>query len=274
MANSLNITASNFGLDSGKRFIGDVSVSIRLIGDTGTTFYPIGYTEIEKSFESKRSYADFTSGIPEVIVAKDVVKIENTFSCKLRQFQAEVFALVCGAEYVTTGGGLGSGPRVIFGSDLPTPLECSLILSGETKDGDTLELYIRKCQITPETVKLALGSKEHASIDFSATVISDEHPHETNWDWPVIGEVESSDCDMTSTETELTVANSSLVEIGMYAYSEGEGFIGIVTDVSTTGSDAVTIDRVAGHTTTGIVMKFIDPDDIARDNIAFFAFSS
>lgn len=267
--NSSNITATNFGNDASKRFLGDVTVSIRLHGDTSNTFYPIGYCDPEKSFSSKRDYAEFVSGMPEIVVAKDLTKITYSFKAKLKQFQAETFALACGSQIDSSQ----NAKRVLFGTDLPPTLELSMILSGATKDGKTMELYVRKAQVTPETIEIALGSKEYGAIPFEAVIVADDHPLETNWDWPVFNEIECTGCSLGSTDTDITTSGTSELAVGMYAYTENAGFMGIIEELSTDGVTAV-LDRVSGSTDSTADVKFVDPDDIAQDNIAFFEFSS
>jgi hypothetical protein len=270
MANSLGITASNFGNAAGKRFLGDVSVEIALHDSTtgmSGTFYNIGYCDPEKTFSSKRDYVELNTGVPESLVAKDCIKITNSIKTKIKQFQVETFALCMGCEIDTVG-----NDRVVLGTELPTALECSIILSGETKDGKDLKLYIRRAQITPETVEIALGSvKEYGTLNFEAAILADEHPLRTNWDWPVISEKDSStDAASAAGGTAvITIAATTGWAVGMYVYSEANGFLGIIESIQTNTS--LTLDRTVAAEST-VTIKGVTTTNINRDNIAYFEF--
>lgn len=270
MANSLGITASNFGNAAGKRFLGDVSVEIALhdstTGQSGT-FYNIGYCDPEKTFSSKRDYVELNTGVPETLVAKDCIKITNSIKTKIKQFQVETFALCMGCEVDTAG-----DDRVILGTELPDALECSIILSGETKDGKDLKLYIRRAQITPETVEIALGSvKEYGTLNFEAAILADAYPLETNWGWPVISEVDSATdaASMAGSSGVITIAATAGFVAGMYVFSEVKGFLGIIESVVTNTS--ITVDRNVDAEST-VTIKGASTTNINRDNIAYFEF--
>jgi hypothetical protein len=271
MANSLGITASSFGNAAGKRFLGDVAVEIALhdatTGQSGT-FYNIGYCDPEKTFSSKRDYIELNTGVPESLVAKDCIKITNSIKTKIKQFQTETFALCMGAEVDSAG----TNARVVLGTDLPTALECSIILSGETKDGKDLKLYIRRAQITPETVEIALGSvKEYGTLNFEAAILADEHPLETNWGWPVISEKDSADdaASMAGASPVITIAATTGWSVGMYVYSAVNGFLGIIDSIQSNTS--LTLDRNCAAEST-VTIKGVTTANIERDNIAYFEF--
>jgi hypothetical protein len=271
MSNSLNITASNFNFDSSKRFLGDVTVSIAIIDDqtkAAGDFHSIGYCDPEKTFSSKRDYAEFVAGMPETVIAKDVTKITNTFKAKLKQFQAETFALVCGAYLDTTG----TDKRVVFGTEIPAPLNCSMILSGKTKDGKAMELYIRKLQIAPETIDLAIGSKEYGTLNFEAAIVPDENPLVTNWSWPMRGlKICPDDGATVDYDTkEISLASTTGWEVGMRVYSKTLGFLGIIESI--VPNTKLVLDRNPPADGINVQIKGVTHENMVSDNIAFFKF--
>lgn len=265
MANSLNITASNFNNDVAKAFMGDVTVQLAMIDSSTSqagTFYPIGKFKAEgKTVKVDTEYAELLTNIPQVLADKAPIKRTYTFEADLVNLQLENLAL-CLNAYIDDA---DSNKRLIFGEQIPSTLEVSVILSGEQRDGKDLEIYIRKGQITPESVELMLGAPEFASIKFSVNMVPDEHPHRTNFTWPVMDDYTLSNVSSTGSAT-VTLASTTGVTAGDYLYSAANGFWGIVS--SFVADTSITLDRVVAAESSVSVMG-ITPADILEDNIFF-----
>jgi hypothetical protein len=262
--NEYGIMPANFDNSPAKFFLDDPAVYIKVLNDTNwTLFRPLGYAELGKSFSTEKEYAEFRAGIPERLIAKDVVGIKQFFSCQLKQLQPETIAMLQEAVIEDDTG----ETRVFMGSQQGSPLDVAIILKGKTRDGKSIELRIRKAQPTTESINLALGAKEYASIEFKAEVIVDETPYTTHPDWKCLGEVSMSGT-WTDAEQTITVTSSTGVSAGMLVYADGiDG--GVVTEVDGT---TITIDITPSAAGTDAAVKFITEDNLKKSNIAYWIF--
>lgn len=259
MANSLNITATDFTNDVSKAFASDVTMQLAII-DTTTQmagiFYNIGKFKAEgKLFKVETEYAELLTGIPQALADKAPIKRTFSFEADLVNLQIENIAL-CLNAYLDDS---GTNKRLIFGETIPQTLECSIILSGFQRDGKQLDYYIRKAQITPESVELMLGAPEFSSIKFQSNLIPDSHPFRTNYDWDV---AESYDIlAVTSDGTTVMTLNDSYAT-GTVS-STTLTFIGATVPALTTGTYDIdiTIDAPDGGTVDKLNFSLTDEDD-------------
>jgi len=174
---SLNITTTNFGDDDNYMFLYDPAVYLNFHdgnGDLG-----IGYLDAEKAWRQTVEYAIYKTGIPRTEIRRDIINQEFEIETSLKQLQPETLALVSQRRYDTSG----TYRRVMMGSTAPSPVFPSMILIGQTVDGNELRLYIRRLQITAEAFEVMLGGEEHASIPFKGIAQKDSTPLTTNPTW-------------------------------------------------------------------------------------------
>jgi hypothetical protein len=263
MANEYNITPANFARNDDFLFLDDPEMHIKVLGDPAwTEFKPFGYAELEKSFSIDKEYAEFKTGIPETLVAKTAISVKRTFECKLKQLQPEILALLQQAIIEA-----GSGENYVhIGSEPPTQLNLAVILKGKTLNGKNLELRIRKLIPSPESVKIALGSKEYASLDFKGDVVVDEDPLYNNFSWRCYGEV-STTAGITSADDDITVASATGIEVGMYAYGAG-----IPQGATVSGISGTTVTLSANATATGasVAVKFVTAENMLKSDVAYW----
>jgi hypothetical protein len=263
MSNEYNIAPANFAKNDDFLFLDDPEMHIKVLNDVAwTDFKPFGYAELEKSFNTEKKYAEFRTGIPEVLVAKKPISVDRSFECKLKQLQPETLALLQEGVIET-----GSGENYVhIGSESPTQLQLAIILKGKTLNGKNLELRIRKLIPTVESVKIALGSKEFASMDFKGEVVVDEDPLLSNFTWRCYGE-KSTTATTVSANAAITVASATGLAVGMRAYGAGipEGSK-ILTIVTTT----VTLDKNCTAAGTLVPVKFVDETEMVKSDVAYW----
>lgn len=262
--NEYGIKPANFENSPAKFFLDDPVVYIKILNDSNwTSFKTLGYAELGKSFSTEKEYAEFRAGIPERLIAKDVVGVKQFFSCQLKQLQPETLAML---QEAVIEEGTGED-RVFLGSKQGSPLDVALIIKGKTRDRKNIELRIRKAQPTTESIELALGAKEYASIEFKVEVIVDETPFVTHPTWKLLGEVATAGTYLTSVKT-ITVTSATGIEEGMLVF--GPGLNGaVVTDVTGT---TVTIDVNPEEAGTEAAIKFVTEDNLKKSDVAYWIF--
>jgi len=263
MSNEYNIAPANFAKNDDYLFLDDPEIWVKVLDDVAwTVFKPLGYAEIEKSFNQEKEYAEFRTGIPETLIAKKVVSVKRFFECKIKQLQPETLALLQEGVIET-----GSGENYVhIGSESPTQIQLAIIVKGKTANGKDLELRIRKSIPTTESVKIALGSKEYASMDFKAEVVVDSDPLGNNFDWRCYGE-KSTTASTTSSNATITVASATGLVQDMLAYGAG---IPAGATILSILSNAVTLSAAATATGTLVPVKFVDPDDSVKSDVAYW----
>lgn len=179
MSNTLNIDVENLKNDSRKLFLYDPVLYVDL--EPPSTFRVLGYMEKEKTITLEQEYATFETGIPASEIRRDMIRQSFKIEGMLKQFQKETLALVMQRSVDNTD---VDWDRVIYGTEVPPAIFPSAMLIGQDVDGDELRLYIRRLQITAETLEIALGAEEYSSILFSGTAQKDETPQTTQPDWP------------------------------------------------------------------------------------------
>ena len=178
MANSLNIDATQFGNNSDKFFLYSPALYIDLHDGDGLN--GLGYLESELAWKSKVEYAVFKTGIPKSEIRRDVIDQEFRLEGVLKQLQPETVALIMQRRYDSDD---STYNRVIIGAIMPTPLYPSVVLIGQTVDGVELRLYIRRLQITAETLDIMLGGDNYSSLPFAGIAQVDDAPSTTNPTW-------------------------------------------------------------------------------------------
>jgi hypothetical protein len=263
MANEYNITPANFAKNDDYLFLDDPEIWVKVLDDVAwTDFKPLGYAEIEKSFNQEKEYAEFRTGIPETLIAKKVVSVKRFFECKIKQLQPETLALLQEGVIET-----GSGENYVhIGSESPTQIQLSIIIKGKTVNGENLELRIRKAIPTTESVKIALGSKEYASMDFKAEVVVDTDPLVNNFSWRCYGE-KSTTCTTTSGDDDITVAAATGIVQDMLVFGAG---IPAGTTVKSILSTTVTLSANATASGSTVPVKFVAPDDVLKSDVAYW----
>jgi len=267
MSNELNILPAGFNDKADKFFIDDPIVLIKILNDPNwTAFKTLGRAEIDKIFTIENEYAEFKAGIPQRLIAKDVVSSKQMFESKLKSIQAETIALLS-QSIIETGTG---DTKVFMGSELPVQVYIALILQGKTRDGKQVELRIRKLVMSTETVKIALGGKEYSTLDFKAEVLVDDDPLVNNFEWSVLGEVETT-ATTTSADDEITVASPTGIVQGMRAFGAGipEG-----ATVFSIASSVVTLSANASATGALVTVKFATAENILKSDVAYWIFES
>lgn len=265
MANELNILPVNFGNNDDYLFLDDPIIYIKVLDDANwTTFKPLGYAELDKSFSQEKEYAEFKTGIPETLVAKKVIGVKRFFKCKIKQLQPETIALL--SEGVIDD--RTTETYVHIGSEAPTQIQLAIILKGKTENGKQLELRIRKAIPTSESVEIALGSKEYASMEFKAEVVVDAEPLVSNFDWACYGE-KSTTASTTSGDDDITVASATGLTVGMLAFGAGipEG-----ASIKTIVSSTVTLTANATATGTLVPVKFVTEENMLKSDVAYWVF--
>lgn len=263
MSNEYNITPANFAKNDDFLFLDDPEIWVKVLDDVAwTDFKPLGYAEIEKSFNQEKEYAEFRTGIPETLIAKKVVSVKRFFECKIKQLQPETLALLQEGIIET-----GTGENYVhIGSESPTQIQLSIIIKGKTANGHNLELRIRKAIPTTESVKIALGSKEYASMDFKAEVVVDSDPLVNNFSWRCYGE-KSTTCTTTSGDDDITVAAATGIVANMLVFGAG---IPAGTTVKSILSTTVTLSANATASGTLVPVKFVAPDDVLKSDVAYW----
>lgn len=265
MSNELNIFPVNFTKTDETLFIDDPILSIKVINDPNwTEFKTFGYAELEKSFSEENTYAEFSTGIPEMLVAKKKISTKRSFSCQLKQLQPETLAILQNARIES--GDLSN--YVHIGSDSPTPVQLSIILSGKNYAGKSVELRLRKVLPTTDTLELALGSAEFASMAFNGEVVVDDDPLKTNFDWRAYSEIEATATNTASSDV-LTLASANpAITAGDRVYGAG---IPDDTSVLTVDTVTITLDKpITSAYAVARAVKFIDPAEMLKSDVAYW----
>ena len=178
MSNNLNIDVENLVNNSKYMFLYDPIMYIDI--EPPSTLRVLGYMEKEKSIIFENEYATFETGIPASEVRRDIIRQTLRVEGMLKQFQKETLALVM-QRRIDSDDALVD--RVIVGTQVPAAIFPSAVLIGQNVDGDELRLYIRRLQITAETLEIAVGADDYSSIPFVGTAQKDETPLVTQPDW-------------------------------------------------------------------------------------------
>lgn len=265
MSNELNILPVNFAKNDDYLFLDDPEVWIKVLDDVAwTDFKPFGYAELEKSFNEENGYAEFKTGIPETLVAKKRISTKRTFECKLKQIQPETLAILQTAV-IETG---ATEDYVHIGSESPTQIKLAIILKGKNNIGKNVELRIRKALPSTETIKIALGSKDFASLDFKAEIVVDEDPLTSNFSWKCFGE-KSTTATITSGDDDITVASPSGIVADMLAYGSGIPSGAYIKSIL---SSTATLSTNATSSGTVVPVKFVKREDMLKSDVAYWIF--
>lgn len=265
--NELKILPANFNDGIDKFFLDDPIVLIKILDDTNwTTFKTLGVMEIDKNFSVENEYAEFKTGIPQRTKAKDVISTKTFFEGKIKSVQPETVALLTNS-IIETGTG---DTKVFMGSEIPTQVFIAIILQGETHDGKQVELRIRKAVLASDSVKIGLGGKDYASLDFKAEVLVDEDPLVSNFDWNVLGEVETT-ADTTTGSKDITVTSATGIVKGQLVYGAGIPAGAVVSDIA---SLVITLDKAATATATDAAVKFVTAENILKSDVVYWIFES
>lgn len=267
MSNELNVAPANFSNNDDNLFLDDPEVWIKVLDDVAwTEFKPFGYAELEKSFSEENGYAEFRTGIPEMLIAKKRISTKRTFECKLKQLQPETLAILQTAVIET-----GTGETYVhIGSEAPTQIKLAMILKGKNNAGKDVELRLRKVLPTTETIKVALGSKEFASLDFKGEVVVDDDPLASNFSWRCNGE-KSTTATISSADDDITVASATGIVADMLAYGAG---IPAGTHVESVAGSVVTLSAAATASGTLVPVKFVSRADMLKSDVAYWIFEA
>lgn len=265
--NELKILPANFNDGIDKFFLDDPIVLIKILDDTNwTAFKTLGVMEIDKNFSVENEYAEFKTGIPQRTKAKDVISTKTFFEGKVKSVQPETVALLTNS-IIETG---QADTKVFMGSEIPTQVFIAIILQGETHDGKQVELRIRKAVLASDSVKIGLGGKDYASLDFKAEVLVDEDPLVSNFDWNVLGEVETT-ADTTTGSKDITVTAATGIVKGQLVYGAGIPVGSVVSDIANL---VVTLDKAATATATDAKVKFVTAENILKSDVVYWIFEA
>jgi len=260
MANDYGIVTSAWGKKDDELHLSEGVISIKIQGDT--EFKNPGYCG-DITFSNANDYKKFDYGIPKRTIASK--KIKQTGTLKFKIFQVESNKIAFGSGAYIDNATVTDSTRAIFRSKDIQPLECSILIQSDTNDGRALDLYIRKGIITPESTELLFNSDDWNGLEINVDVVPDEAPLETNFSWPLLNAVETTGTATTAT-SEITVVSATGVSVGDYVY-DSTGYLGEVTEID---SLDITIDETLDHAIDALTaVKFIDPDVINEDDIAF-----
>lgn len=265
MSNELNVLPANFANNDDYLFLDDPELWIKVLDDTAwTEFKPFGYAELEKSFSEENGYAEFRTGIPETLIAKKRISTKRTFECKLKQIQPETLAILQTAVIET-----GTGEDYVhIGSEAPSQIKLAMILKGKNNVGKNVELRIRKALPSTETIKIALGSKEYASLDFKCEIVVDDEPLVSNFSWRCNGQVVTT-ATATLASPDITVNEATGVVEGMLAYGDG---IPVGTTVKSIASKVITLSANTTKAGTLVPVKFVTRDKMLSSDVAYWIF--
>lgn len=265
--NELKILPANFNDGIDKFFLDDPIVLIKILDDTNwTAFKTLGIMEIDKNFSVENEYVEFKAGIPQRTKAKDVISSKTFFEGKIKSVQPETIALLTNS-IIESG---STETKVFMGSEIPTQVFIAIILQGETHDGKQVELRIRKAVLASDSVKIGLGGKDYASLDFKAEILVDEDPLANNFDWSVLGEVETTADTVSETNT-ITVTSATGIAKDQLVYGAGIAAGSVVTDVTDL---VVTLDKAATATATDAKVKFVTAENILKSDVVYWVFEN
>lgn len=265
MSNELNVVPANFANNDDYLFLDDPELWIKVLDDSAwTEFKPFGYAELEKSFSEENGYAEFRTGIPETLIAKKRISTKRTFECKLKQLQPETLAILQTA-IIETG---STEDYVHIGSEAPVQVKLALILKGKNNVGKNVELRIRKALPSTETIKIALGSKEYASLDFKCEIVVDDDPLVSNFLWRCNGE-KATTATVLLSDDDITVASETGIVADMLVYGDG---IPAGTTVKSILSKVVTLSANTTKAGTLVPVKFVARADMLKSDVAYWIF--
>jgi len=265
MSNELNVAPANFSKNDDNLFLDDPEVWIKVLDDPAwTDFKPFGYAELEKSFSEENGYAEFRTGIPELLIAKKRISTKRTFECKLKQLQPETLAILQTAV-IESG---TDETYVHIGSEAPTQIKLAMILKGKNNAGKAVELRLRKVLPSTETIKVALGSKEYAALDFKGEVVVDDDPLASNFSWRCNGEI-STTATTVSADDDITVASPTGIVADMLAYGAG---IPAGAYVKSLVGSVVTLSAPASASADLVPVKFVKREDMLKSDVAYWIF--
>lgn len=263
--NELNISPVDFGNNAEYLFLDDPEIWIKVLNDENwTEFKPLGYAHLEKSFSIEKEYAEFKTGIPETLVDKALISVTRTFTCTIAQLQPETISLISEGIIESEG----DTTYVHYGSAAPAALNLSIILKGRTRNGKPLELRLRRCIPTSESIELAFGAQEFAGMQFTAEVLRSDDPLGDNPDWQILGQVVDN---ATNTEesNDLTLSEENEdIEVGMMVYGDGIPEGSKVTAIDTV---TITIDKeITDAYAEAREVKFIDEGKLASTDVGYW----
>jgi hypothetical protein len=265
--NELKILPANFNDGIDKFFLDDPIVLIKILDDTNwTAFKTLGVMEIDKNFSVENEYAEFKTGIPQRTKAKDVISTKTFFEGKIKSVQPETVALLTNS-IIESG---STQTKVFMGSEIPTQVFIAIILQGETHDGKQVELRIRKAVLASDSVKIGLGGKDYASLDFKAEVLVDEDPLVSNFDWDVLGEIETT-ADTTADSKDITVTAATGIVKGQLVYGAGIPVGSVVSDIANL---VVTLSEKATATAVDAKVKFVTAENILKSDVVYWIFEA
>ena len=267
MSNPLNITEA-FVNDVNKALHGDVTVSLAIIDETtkqAGTYYEIGAFKPEGNmFKCEQEFADLLVGVPQTLAHRACTKKQYKFESDLVNIAIENLALLLNAEIDDSD---VLYKRLLLGSSIPERLVASMILTAYTEDGKQIDVYCRKVIWTADAIELALGGLEFSSIKFAVDLIQDNRSLETNWAWDVVDSYSLSAASCAGATGDWTMASTTGATVGDYVFSEANGFLGIITVVTTDVS--ITLDRNCAAE-SAVILKGATITNIKSDAIGYY----
>lgn len=164
--------------DADTLFLGDMDVYL----DSETQ--PAFYTRPEKPISFSAEFAEFTEGIPRVLVRKDLTRFGISASITAVEWTPEVMKLARGGY----GEDFDANWRYIYyGTTYEEPETHLLRMVGTLRNGKSIEFVIRKAK-TEEFPELPTGGDDYADIPMIMAAlkddsVSDERTNLAYWRW-------------------------------------------------------------------------------------------
>jgi hypothetical protein len=150
--------------DAEKFFLGDLDVYI----DNETQ--PAFYSRPEKPIAFSSEFAEFTEGIPRILVRKDLTRFGVSASMTAMEWTPEIMKLGRG------GYGVDSDPvyrYIYWGTDFVRPVPHRLELVGELVDTKSVEFVLLKAQ-AEEFPELPTGGDDYGEIPMVMVALKDD----------------------------------------------------------------------------------------------------
>jgi len=151
--------------------LGDLDVYVTPYDGTVVEHY-VGQTEAEKTFSPSIEYAEWFTGMPNVLYIKRAKKVGYSMKFSFKQVgDPTILGLALNGENIYTDPG---ADLVYMGSDPPAPLECRWRFVGNLVDGRYIQLVIRRGIIAnPED--FVTGSGDYTNVPVTVEALVDEN---------------------------------------------------------------------------------------------------
>jgi len=181
MSNNLNINTANIGYAASGNNMMLKQAVLYLDFHDGNGLLPVGYTDSEVTTKMSQQFAEFKTDIPKTLVRRDIIDQDLTVEIRLKQFQKELVALALQRRVDESD---TNYDRVIIGTSVPAPVFPSAVLKGRDVSDRSVDLYIRKFQVSTEDWEVVLGGDDYAGYMLSGRAVKDDAPLTTNPTWP------------------------------------------------------------------------------------------